>query len=183
MAGTWLGGTQMSSPCNSQEITKILDQSIVHLLHRASQRASELFAKAAGPEGLTPRQFAVLAAAASKEGMSQTDLVKATGVDRSTLGQIVHRMAERGLLDRRQMPNDQRAFAVRPTDKGRQLIAQYTPLSVEVDGALLKAMPADTRGHFLATLKDIADRIGLARPVSSAGDRDTQAHGEQDMHL
>jgi hypothetical protein len=51
-----------------------LDEIVVHLLHRVSQRADDLFNKEAGDSGMTPRQFAVLLAAAQSEDPSQTTL-------------------------------------------------------------------------------------------------------------
>jgi hypothetical protein len=46
---------------------------LVHLLHRAGQRAEGLFALEIGELGLTPRQFAVLQAVSAANGPSQTD--------------------------------------------------------------------------------------------------------------
>ncbi|MEZ5853842.1 MAG: helix-turn-helix domain-containing protein [Hyphomicrobiaceae bacterium] len=66
-----------------------------HLLHRAGQKAAEVFAVKAGGK-LTPRQYAVMAAIAGTSRASQTDLVMITGVDRSTLADIVKRLVQRG---------------------------------------------------------------------------------------
>ncbi|MBZ0218649.1 MAG: MarR family transcriptional regulator, partial [Fimbriimonadaceae bacterium] len=63
----------------------LLDRSASHLLHRAGQMASEIFADELGNSGLTPRQYAVLVTVGENEGLSQTDLVEMTGIDRSTL--------------------------------------------------------------------------------------------------
>ncbi len=56
--------------------------SALHLLHRAGQCADEMFAVSVGEVGLTPRQFAVMAAIANSEEPSQTTLVERTGIDR-----------------------------------------------------------------------------------------------------
>jgi hypothetical protein len=72
-----------------------------HLLHNASQRADGPFAKEAGDADVAPRQFALLIAVGELDEPSQTDLVEATGIDRSTLADIVRRMMQRGLLERR----------------------------------------------------------------------------------
>jgi DNA-binding MarR family transcriptional regulator len=58
--------------------------STIHLLHRASQRADGLFARNVRDPDLTPRQFAILQAVADKSGLSQTDIMAATGIDRSS---------------------------------------------------------------------------------------------------
>ncbi|MEQ1711924.1 MAG: MarR family transcriptional regulator, partial [Hyphomicrobium sp.] len=54
-----------------------------------------------GAADLTPRQYAVLITVAQNEGLSQTNLVDKTGIDRSTLADIVRRMLKKGLLQRR----------------------------------------------------------------------------------
>jgi len=54
----------------------------IHLLHRASQRADGLFARNVHTTGLTPRQFVVLQAVADNNGLSQTDIMAATVIDR-----------------------------------------------------------------------------------------------------
>jgi MarR family len=77
-----------------------LGGSASHLLHRAEQLASERFAHLVG-DTITLRQFAVLAAIAEAPGLSQSDLVRATGVDRSTLADMMNRMEKRGWVARR----------------------------------------------------------------------------------
>jgi MarR family transcriptional regulator, temperature-dependent positive regulator of motility len=72
-----------------------LGRSPIHLLHRAGQCAGDIFA-AEVKGSLTPRQLAVLTAVAANEGLSQTDLVQSTGVDRSTLADIVRRFEREG---------------------------------------------------------------------------------------
>src|SRR5262245_13882325 len=66
-----------------------LSSSPSHLLHRAQQFAADRFAAAVEGESITQRQFAVLVGVAAKEGLTQTDLVNATGIDRSTLAELV----------------------------------------------------------------------------------------------
>ena len=78
-----------------------LDDIVVHLLHRVSQRADDMFAKEVDVTGLTPRQFAVLLAVARDDDPSQTDVVASTGIDRSTVAEMIRRMVKKGLLQRR----------------------------------------------------------------------------------
>src|SRR5262245_15904088 len=99
-----------------------LTRSPIHLLHRASQVVEEIFATEVGIERLTPRQLAVLVAVAENEGLSQNDLVGRTGVDRSTLADIVKRLKGKGLLQRRRTKEDARAYAVKLTDEGRKVL-------------------------------------------------------------
>ena len=82
-----------------------------HLLHRAEQLAAERFAQLVGG-AVTLRQFAVLAAIAESPGLSQSDLARATGVDRSTLADLMARMEKRGWVMRTPSSADGRAYAV-----------------------------------------------------------------------
>ena len=130
-----------------------------HLLHRAQQFAAERFAEAAGGVEITPRQFAVLSAVAAEEGLTQTQLVKVTGIDRSTLAELVARMAGRGLLIRERAPGDARANSVRFTDDGRALYAAAIEGAKAADEAILDALPKNKRANFLDSLLRIATKI------------------------
>ena len=74
-----------------------LNTSPSHLLHRAQQIAANHSAAALKSAGLTLRQFSVLSALSGNEGVSQSDLVNATGIDRSTLADMVARMEAGGM--------------------------------------------------------------------------------------
>ncbi len=101
-----------------------LNASPTHLLHRALQLALDYHLDAAGPSALTQRQFTVLSAAAGAEGMTQNDLVRATGIDRSTLADLVARLLTKGLLLRERSATDGRANTVRLSDAGRDALAE-----------------------------------------------------------
>lgn len=136
-----------------------LDRSPLHLLHRAGQCAGDVFLVEAGDSNLTPRQYAVLLTVSQNEGLSQTELVARTGVDRSTLADIVRRMLKKGLLQRRRTKEDARAYAVRLTDEGRRVLAACEPLIKRVDTKILDALPIVGREEFLADLVRIIAAI------------------------
>src|SRR5581483_3832567 len=104
------------------EAGRALERSPSHLLHRALQLALDIYAEETGPDAITQRQYAVLSAVASHEGLTQTDLVHATGIDRSTLADLVARMIGKSLLARQRSVADARANTVRLADKGRAVL-------------------------------------------------------------
>jgi hypothetical protein len=87
-----------------------------HLMHRALQLALDIYSEEAGEGGPTQRQFAVMEAVSVKEGLTQTELVRATGIDRSTLADLVARMTTKGLLSRERSSLDARGS--RPPTNG-----------------------------------------------------------------
>ena len=108
-----------------------------HLMHRALQLALDIYAEEAGPDGLTQRQFAVLEAASHKAGLTQTDLVRATGIDRSTLADLVARMTAKGLLQRERSTLDARAKAVRLSAAGQGALDAARPRVEAADKRIL----------------------------------------------
>lgn len=134
-----------------------LDQSPSHLLHRALQRALDIYAEAFGEAGITQRQFALLAAADEREGATQADLVRITGIDRSTLADMARRMIGKGLLERERSNVDARANAVRLTDVGREVLAEARPKMAGADARLLKLISGHgRRTTFVSLLRDLA---------------------------
>lgn len=146
-----------------------LERSPIHLLHRAGQCASDIFTSEMGDAGLTPRQFAILLSVAQNEGVSQTDLVERTGVDRSTLADIVRRMLRKGLLQRRRTKTDARAYAVKLTEEGWRVLRAAEPMVRRVDDRILAMLPAKQRDQFLSDLMTIVE--ALRNPASPSGRR------------
>jgi DNA-binding MarR family transcriptional regulator len=133
-----------------------LSQSVTHLLHRVLQLALDYHAEASGPTGLTQRQFTVLAAAGASDGVSQSDLVRATGIDRSTLADLVARMISKGLLERERSSTDARANTVRLSEAGRIALVEAGKPALKSDAKLLDLLPAKKRETFLKTLATLA---------------------------
>jgi len=136
---------------------KALARSPSHLLHRVLQKALDLWALEAGDEpGPSQRQYAVLAAAAADPGLTQAALVRATGIDRSTLAEMVARMASLGHLERDRSAKDGRAKTVRVSPQGQALLAAAAPRAEAADARLLERLSNKKREAFLDALADLA---------------------------
>ena len=149
------------------ERTSALAESPSHLLHRGLQRAVGIYAEEMGAATLTQRQYAVLAAAAGVEAPSQTDLVVLTGIDRSTLAELVARMIDKGLLQRERSADDGRAKTVQLTEAGVAALAQARPRVKAADKRILGLLPKPKRDGFLKQLARLADEPEKARKEKS----------------
>jgi len=96
---------------------------------------------------------------------SQTALVNATGIDRSTLADIVRRLVDSGLLQRKRMAFDARMYAVGLTEAGRDKLVAVTPVFESVAEEVLNAIAPEDREIVLRGLEAIALALG---PVASA---------------
>ena len=141
-----------------------------HLLHRAQQSAVNLSAATLSEQGLTLRQFAVLAALAREEGQSQARLVDQTGIDRSTLADMVSRMERAGYIKRIDSKEDRRAKAVSLMAKGRKAYEAALPGVEAADKQVLDMIRANRRTGFLASLASIGGPEETAPVIEEAAD-------------
>ena len=112
---------------------------------------------------LGPSQFNVLNLLYElPEGMSQIDLSRALLMHRSNLTGLVDRLEQRGLVERRDMPEDRRSYCVVLTTDGRKLMEEIVPLyyqaSEEVWGNLSARCAAELKSA-LAEVCANAERI------------------------
>jgi DNA-binding MarR family transcriptional regulator len=156
---------KMTDPPESEPYGLALSTS--HLLHRAEQLASDRFAHLVG-DTVTLRQFAVLAAVAETPGLSQIDLVRATGIDRSTLAEMMMRMEKRGLIERATSEADGRARSVTLTTDGRAMFHASIRHARAADAAILDMLPRTKAKSLQSILMKLAK---LADEAAAKADR------------
>ena len=142
-----------------------LGDSPSHLLHRASQCAGDIFGSEMERSkfDVTPRQLAILIAIEANPNGSQTTLVEATGVDRSTLADIMRRIVKKGWAQRRRTKADARAYAVNLTASGKQVLERGSPALSSIDRKMLEPLSATERKSFikaLTTIVETMDKLG-----------------------
>ena len=142
-----------------------------HLLRRCYQYHGDLFQRETGARDLTKQQFMLLSALEHNDGASQTELVDITGIDRSTLAEMVRRMRDRGLLMRERTEDDMRANAVNITFTGRKAVRAARAAAEKADRGLLDPIPAAERARFLRLLGMIAAAADSEEPGNGASRR------------
>jgi DNA-binding MarR family transcriptional regulator len=144
---------------NGVKDVRQLVRSPYHLLKRAAQYAADIYMGEVGASGLTQRQFTVLLAVDQNDGISQTALVKVTGIDRSTLADLVARLVAQGYVQRRRDKEDGRANTVRITAAGKKALKTAQPGAEEVDKQILSAIAPAHRKSFLDALTMLAAKL------------------------
>lgn len=152
------GATTKRRGTKSAARADTMDSSIIHLLHRASQRASEIFAIETRDFDLTARQYAVIATIARHEGLSQTDLVRMTGIDRSTLADVVQRLLRRGIIERERTTRDGRTYAVTLSESGRELLQSIRPIARRADRHVLSVLSEEESRALVNALNQLIKR-------------------------
>jgi DNA-binding MarR family transcriptional regulator len=168
LQGEKFGGEQGTSMSATKE-TKQFTRSFSHLLKRAVQYSVHLYMDEVGKTGLTHRQFTVLSAVDSNEGKSQTELVKITGIDRSTLADLVSRLMAQGYLQRRRSKDDARTNAIRLTPIGKKMLKASQTGAEEIDKKMLAMFQAADRRTVVDCLGNLAiemDKLDAKQPAA-----------------
>jgi DNA-binding MarR family transcriptional regulator len=125
--------------------------SLLHLLHWISQCAATLFGR--NVEALTPRQFVVHEAVAQEDGLSQTDIMAATGIDRSSTAVLVRQLVTKDWLLQRRSRRDARLYVVRLTASGRESLAVAETAARSMEQSLCRLPPPSHQKMFGDTLQ------------------------------
>jgi DNA-binding MarR family transcriptional regulator len=106
-------------------------------INRVDQIVDAEYAKALEPFKITARQLVVLQAIRDIKGdPSQTAIVTATGMDRSTTADVIRRMLNAGLIARKRTKDDARAYAVTLTAEGTVVVKSASKLIDKIDAKL-----------------------------------------------
>jgi DNA-binding MarR family transcriptional regulator len=123
-----------------------------HLIRRLHQQSTQIFqaqAQAAGFD-LTSVQFAALDAIAQQRGIDQATLAATIGFDRATIGGVIDRLENKGLVQREVSEQDRRARLLCLTPDGEQLLAASRPVVEALQAQILAPLSTQERATFLA---------------------------------
>lgn len=113
-----------------------------HLARRFHQIAVAVFhaeAEAVGCD-LTPVQYAALSKIAEAPGLDQATLAGLIAQDRATMGGVVDRLVEKGLVAREINAKDRRARELRATKDGMGMLNKIAPAVAQTQRVLLSGL-------------------------------------------
>lgn len=113
----------------------------IYQAHQAFSAAYEAELKKAGLT-ITGQQASVLIAMLDEDRPSQTDLVNRTGIDRSTMADIVPRLKGKGLIARTRSRSDARTYEVSLTAEGKRVAVRAMKIEEKLDRRVLDLPPA-----------------------------------------
>jgi MarR family transcriptional regulator, organic hydroperoxide resistance regulator len=132
-----------------------VDSEITWLLHRAAQRMRRATEAKAEKHGLTLRDYIVLSALEKSPGLTQSDLGKSLGLDKTTLMSQLDRLERRGLIARHSNPHDRRLRIPVITKEGEALRATVADACAAVEDSALSGFDDDqiqALRHILITI-------------------------------
>jgi DNA-binding MarR family transcriptional regulator len=145
-----------------------------YLFRRAQQIAVAIFMEECAAQALTPVQYAALVAIREHAGLDATRLSALVAFDRSTVGDVLERLEQKGLILRQPSPQDRRVKLLFPTPRGRKLLTEVMPAMERAQARMLAPlMPGDrqTLLRLLGELVEANNEVSRAPLRMSAGKR------------
>jgi DNA-binding MarR family transcriptional regulator len=142
-------------PSNASAVGPSVDSEITWLLHRAAQRMHSATGEQAEMHGIQLRDYIVLSALHRTPNLTQIELGKALGLDKTTLMGQLDRLEVMGLVVRRNDPRDRRARIPVITKAGSVLGAKVASACEEVEAAAVNSFSHDEVQVFRRMLFEI----------------------------
>jgi DNA-binding MarR family transcriptional regulator len=136
-----------------------------HLIRRIHQQGIALYARHAEGFELTPVQYATLHAIGAWPDSDQVGIARAIACDKATVGTVLDRLQAKGLVARTSDSTDRRAWRLRLTPAGEELLARIEPRVAQVQRDLVAPLaPAEVR-----QLMALLNRLTGPLPTPGAG--------------
>jgi len=141
------------SPAAGPELPPLLSDRLGYLLKHVQLRYFELTAAALAPLGITGQEATVLRAIDSADPLSQGEIARRMGIDRTTMVALIDELQRKGLARRRQDPDDRRRNVVELTGAGRDTLRQAGEAGEAAERRFLDPLPAAEARRFRQVLR------------------------------
>jgi DNA-binding MarR family transcriptional regulator len=128
-------------------------------LRMAQEASFQAFSRRSRAIGESPGRFATLTLIGRNPGISQTELSHANGRDKSSVTPVVEDLVRRGLVARKRVRSDRRAYRLNLTAAGRKTLVELARCARGHERNLDRIIGRKERKRFLAVLKKIAAEL------------------------
>jgi DNA-binding MarR family transcriptional regulator len=144
----------MAPPSSARRL--VLDDFIPYRLSVTSNLVSDSIARAyESLFGLTIPEWRLVAVIAETGGITQQAIGAKTLMDKVTVSRAAIALVGRGLLGRRDNPEDRRSHLLELTDAGRDLYAAVAPKALDLESRIFAAFDPHEVAQFVAMLRRI----------------------------
>jgi DNA-binding MarR family transcriptional regulator len=127
------------------------------LIRRLHQLHCALFAEETRDFGITPVQYSLMTALDERGELDQNSLALEIGLERTTVADVVLRLHDRGVLERRQSAMDGRVRLVKLTRKGRALLKKMAGAVQRAHERTVAKLPQVERDLFLLQMVKLVE--------------------------
>lgn len=133
-----------------------------YLARRFHQISSTLFDVEMHRAGLalTPVQYAALVAVKDRPDIDQATLAAMIAYDRTTIGGVVDRLTEKGMIERYIDPADRRCKRLKLTPTGNEALALAEPIIFRSQQELVSSLTEPEQEQLVALMQKVVDALG-----------------------
>jgi DNA-binding MarR family transcriptional regulator len=133
-----------------------LENALGFNLRLAQESSFRAFAHRVGDADLKPRRYAILALISENPGMTQAELGRASGRDKSSITPALRDLLRRKLVKRGAVARDKRVYTLSLTPKGKAVLRALVRAAEQHDRLIEKSIGAEKREAFLQMLRSVA---------------------------
>ena len=127
------------------------------LIRRLHQIHTALFLEETRDFQITPVQYSLLTALAEQGEMDQNTLALSIGLERTSVAEVLPRLADRELLRRQVSEADRRVKLVRITPKGRKMLANMHESVMRAHDRTIELLSESERAMFLVMMARLVE--------------------------
>lgn len=127
------------------------------LIRRLNQIHYAIFSEECKAHNITPVQFGILTALSLKPGLDQTEIGTEVGLDRTTTADVLKRLEEKNLIERRPHPADKRSRQSLLTEEGFRVMKLLHTSMMRAQQRLLSPLSERNQEIFLKLLGTLVD--------------------------
>jgi DNA-binding MarR family transcriptional regulator len=128
-----------------------------YLIRRLHQIHVAIFLEECAEYGITPVQYAVMTALLNHPGADQVTIARDAAVDRTSVADVLARLAQRGLVRREAGEKDRRMRITALTDEGERIARRMEHASLSAQAKLVAPLSAAKRDQLMALMTELVE--------------------------
>ncbi|MBC2769055.1 MarR family winged helix-turn-helix transcriptional regulator [Pusillimonas minor] len=127
------------------------------LVRRLNQIHYAMFFEECTEGSITPVQYGILTVLSQNPWLDQTTIGYELGLDRTTSADVIKRLEDKGLLERRVNPQDKRSRQANITPAGLELMVSLKDSMARAQQRLIEPLSPSNRKLFLSLLTELVE--------------------------
>ncbi len=136
-----------------------LDRSLGYAIRRAQIRAYQMFADFMDDFKIRPAQFALLVFIHENPGVTQSVAGTALAIEKANLAGLLMEIHPRGVIERKSLAADRRAYSLHLTASGRKLVRKLLKRHERYEHALAHSLGPGDRQRLLLLLGKLLQKV------------------------
>lgn len=128
-----------------------------YLIRRLHQIHVAIFLEECAEYGITPVQYAVMTALLNHPGADQVTIARDAAIDRTSVADVLARLAQRGLVRREPGKKDRRMRVAALTTEGERIARDMEHASLAAQAKLIAPLPMAKRKQLMELMTELVE--------------------------